>query len=258
MATDTLACKVNDAVIVRAGARASAVLRRSATLRRGLDQMACSIYAFDAYGTLFDVHAAVRRHAAALGPDAPAFSALWRAKQLEYSWVRSMAGRYADFWTLTEQALDFAFSAFPSADRSLRTVLLDAYRKLDCYPEVPEVIRGLKKLGKQLAILSNGTPRMLASAVSAAGLDGCFDTVLSVDAVRAYKTDSRVYDLLATHFRVYPQAISFQSSNRWDIAGAAAFGLRTVWINRAGAADEYADMPPAAVLPTLDGLLRLD
>ena len=219
--------------------------------------MACSVFAFDAYGTLFDVHAAVRRHAAALGPDAGPFSALWRAKQLEYSWVRSLAGRYQDFWRLTEQALDFAFASFPTVDPALRPMLVEAYRRLDCFPEVPELIRGLKQDGKQLAILSNGTPAMLASAAAAAGLDGCFDAVLSVDAVRAYKADQRVYDLVTTHFRVYPDAVSFQSSNRWDVAGATAFGFRTVWINRTGAPDEYPDLPPAAILPSLEGLLRL-
>jgi 2-haloacid dehalogenase len=220
--------------------------------------MACSVYAFDAYGTLFDVHAAVRRHAAALGPDAARLSELWRAKQLEYSWVRSLAGRYLDFWTLTEQALDFALAAFPGVDRSLRAALLDAYRGLDCYPEVPELIRALRSRGRKLAILSNGSPEMLASAVSAAGLDGCFDAVLSVDPVRTYKSDQRVYDLVTTHFRCYPEAVSFQSSNRWDVAGATVYGLRTVWINRASAPDEYSDMPAAAVLPSLQGLLRLD
>lgn len=219
--------------------------------------MACSIFAFDAYGTLFDVHAAVRRHAAALGPDAGQFSALWRAKQLEYSWVRTLAGKYQDFWSLTEQALDYAFAAFPGTDSALRPLLLEAYRRLDCYAEVPELIRGLREQGKRLAILSNGTPDMLASAVAAAGLDGCFDAVLSVDEVRAYKSDLRVYDLVTTHFRVYPEAVSFQSSNRWDIAGATAFGLRTVWINRAGSPDEYPDLRPAAVLRSLEGLLRL-
>jgi 2-haloacid dehalogenase len=219
--------------------------------------MACSVYAFDAYGTLFDVHAAVRRHAGALGPDAAAISALWRSKQLEYTWVRTLAGRYRDFWALTEQSLDFALASFPSADKGLRTTLLEAYRRLDCYPEVPELIRALKQGGKQLAILSNGTPEMLQSAVAAAGLDGCFDAILSVDTVRAYKTDQRVYDLVTTRFRVYPEAVSFQSSNRWDIAGAAAFGLRTVWINRTGAPEEYSDLAPAAVLPSLKGLLAL-
>ena len=219
--------------------------------------MACSIYAFDAYGTLFDVHAAVRRHAAALGPEAAQISALWRAKQLEYSWVRTLAGRYQDFWALTEQALDYALATHKVADASLRATLLEAYRNIDCYPEVPELIRSLKQQGKQLAILSNGTPGMLASAVAAAGLDGCFDAVLSVDDVRAYKADQQVYDLVTTHFRVYPEAVSFQSSNRWDIAGATVFGLRTVWINRSGAPDEYSDLAPAAVLPSLEGLLRL-
>jgi 2-haloacid dehalogenase len=219
--------------------------------------MAFSIYVFDAYGTLFDVHAAVRRHAEALGPEAAQISALWRAKQLEYSWVRTLAGRYRDFWSLTEEALDFAFAAFPSADPALKPTLLEAYRRLDCYPEVPELIRGLKRQGRQLAILSNGTPDMLAAAISAAGLDGCFDAVLSVDSIRGYKADPRVYEMATTHFRVYPDAISFQSSNRWDVAGARAYGLRAVWINRAGTPDEYFDLAPAAVLPSLEGLLRL-
>ena len=103
-------------------------------------------YVFDAYGTLFDVHAAVRKHSARIGPDGPLLSEIWRAKQLEYSWVRALMGAYVDFWALTEQALDFAFSKVPSADRALRTDLLDAYRRLDCYPEVPSVLRALKDL----------------------------------------------------------------------------------------------------------------
>jgi 2-haloacid dehalogenase len=220
--------------------------------------MACSVYAFDAYGTLFDVHAAVRRHADAVGPDAARLSEIWRAKQLEYSWVRTLTGRYLDFWTLTEQALDFAYASVPSANPTMRSRLLDAYRSLDCYPEVPELLRGMKQEGKQLAILSNGSPDMLGDAVAAAGLEGALDAVLSVDELRSYKTDRRVYDLVTTRFRVYPQAVSFQSSNRWDIAGATAYGLRTVWINRIGAPDEYSDLPPSAVLPSLHGLLGLD
>jgi 2-haloacid dehalogenase len=219
--------------------------------------VACSVFAFDAYGTLFDVHAAVRRHAAALGPDAARFSELWRAKQLEYSWVRSLAGRYRDFWSLTEDALDTAFAAFPEADRGLRAGLLDAYRALECYPEVPEMLRALKLAGRHLAILSNGTPDMLETAIAAAGLSGLFDAVLSVDPLAVYKTDPRAYELVTTHFRVYPDAVSFQSSNRWDIAGATAFGFRTVWINRARAPEEYPDQPPFAVLPSLEGLLKL-
>ena len=122
---------------------------------------------------------------------------------------------------------------------------------------MPELIRALKREGKQLAILSNGTPEMLRAAVAAAGLEGSFDAILSVDTLGVYKTDRHVYDLVTTHFRVYPDAVSFQSSNRWDVAGATAYGFRTVWINRSGAPDEYPDMSPAAVLPSLEGLLKL-
>lgn len=219
--------------------------------------MAYPVYIFDAYGTLFDVHAAVRRHEAAIGPDAAAFSAHWRAKQLEYSWVRALMNRYQDFWALTEQALDNAFATFPSANRSVRDDLLSAYQKLDCYPEVPQVMRALKDAGRELAILSNGSPGMLEAAVSAAGLESIFSEIFSVDAIRTYKTDERVYELATTHFRVYPESISFQSSNRWDIAGATAFGFRSVWINRSRAPDEYSDLPAAAVLSSLDGLRDL-
>jgi 2-haloacid dehalogenase len=219
--------------------------------------MACSVYAFDAYGTLFDVHAAVRRHAAAVGPDAARLSEIWRAKQLEYMWVRTLSRRYRDFWTLTEQALDFAFASVPSANRASRADLLDAYRRLDCYPEAPHVIAALKADGKHVAILSNGSPTILSEAVTAAGLDGLFNAVISVDEVGVYKTDRRVYELVTSRFHVEPAAVSFQSSNRWDIAGATAYGFRTVWINRTGAPDEYADLPPAAVLPSLEGLLGI-
>lgn len=220
--------------------------------------MPTSVYVFDAYGTLFDVHAAVRRHVAAVGADADRLSDLWRRKQLEYSWIRSLMGRYRDFWTLTEDALDYAFAAVPSADPALRDALLDAYRTLDVYPEVYEVLTSLKAAGARLAILSNGTPKMLASAVCNARLDGVLDEVISVDSIGRYKTAPEVYDLVTTAFRVYPEAVSFQSSNRWDVAGATAYGFRTVWVNRTGQPDEYFDLPAAAVLPNLEGLPALD
>jgi 2-haloacid dehalogenase len=219
--------------------------------------MSASAYVFDAYGTLFDVHAAVRKHAEAVGPDAALLSEIWRQKQLEYSWVRTLMGRYQDFWSLTEQALDYAFQRVPSADTSTKAQLLEAYHRLDCYGEVPQVLKSLKDTGAKLAILSNGSPAMLEGAVNAAGLDGVLDEVFSVDALRVYKADERVYDMVTTHFRIYPEAVSFQSSNRWDIAGATAFGFRTVWINRSGLPDEYLDLPPAAVLSDLNGLAAL-
>lgn len=215
-----------------------------------------SAYVFDAYGTLFDVHAAVRRHAEKIGPDGQALSEIWRAKQLEYSWTRTLMGAYADFWRLTEQALDFALKKVPSADPALRGDLLDAYWHLDCYPEVPAVLKALKADGARLAILSNGSPAMLAAAVKSAALDQVLDDVFSVDAIRRFKTDPAVYDMVTTSWRIYPNAASFQSSNRWDVAGAAKFGFRTVWVNRGGQPDEYPDLAPDLILPSLEGLLK--
>jgi 2-haloacid dehalogenase len=216
--------------------------------------MQYSAYVFDAYGTLFDVHAAVRRHAGEIGPDGQLLSEIWRAKQLEYSWVRTLMGSYTDFWQLTEQALDFAFRKVPSADPALRDKLLEAYWHLDCYPEVPGVLKALKADGARLAILSNGSPAMLEAAVKSAALETVLDAIFSVDEIRRFKTDPGVYEMVTTAWRLYPDAVSFQSSNRWDVAGAARFGYRTVWINRSGQPDEYADYAPAAILPSLEGL----
>ena len=217
-----------------------------------LSASAHAAYVFDAYGTLFDVHAAVRRHSADIGPDGPLLSDIWRTKQLEYSWVRSLMGAYVDFWQLTEQALDFALARVPSVDASHRASLLEAYWKLDCYPEVPTVLKGLKDRGAKLAILSNGSPEMLDSAVKNAALDTILDDVFSVDELRTFKATPAVYEMVTTAYRLYPEAVSFQSSNRWDIAGAKKFGFRTVWINRTSNPDEYLDYSPDAVLPDLN------
>ncbi len=216
--------------------------------------MSYAAYVFDAYGTLFDVHAAVRRHAGDVGPSGSAFSDMWRIKQLEYSWTRSLMGAYQDFWSLTEQALDYCFQRFPEVNPSLREKLLESYWKLDCYPEVPQVLKNLKANGAKVAILSNGSPAMLDSAVKNSALESIVDDVFSVDALKIFKTAPEVYDMIATSYRLYPDAISFQSSNRWDIAGAAKFGFRTVWINRNGLPDEYADLAPSLILPALNGL----
>lgn len=218
--------------------------------------MSYAAYVFDAYGTLFDVHAAVRRHAGDVGPDGQLFSDVWRSKQLEYSWVRALMGTdsYQDFWQLTEQALDYSFWRVPSVSPKLREKLLEAYWKLDCYPEVPVVLKGLKAQGARIAILSNGSPKMLAAAVKNSALDNIIDDVFSVDEVKTFKTAPPVYELVTTNYRLYPEAVSFQSSNRWDVAGATKFGFRTVWINRANQPDEYADCGPSLILPSLNGL----
>jgi len=211
-------------------------------------------YVFDAYGTLFDVHAAIARHRVAVGPDADRFSELWRTKQLEYTWTLTLAGRYADFWTLTQRALDFCFGRFPAVDRGLRDGLLRAYLELGAYADAKNVLRTLKARGERTAILSNGTPAMLAAAVEAAGLKAELDAVLSVDVLKMFKPRMEVYALVTKEFSCVPAEVIFVSSNRWDAMGATTFGFRTVWINRGKNPDEYADCPPVAALPDLIGV----
>ncbi|WP_288586717.1 haloacid dehalogenase type II [uncultured Methylobacterium sp.] len=210
---------------------------------------------FDAYGTLLDVHSAVQRHAAAIGPRSQALSETWRQKQLEYSWVLSLCGRYAPFWTLTERALDFALARHPDIDAGVRDALLTAYRSLDAYEEVPDTLDALRRAGLKTAILSNGDPAMLGAAVAAAGLTGRLDAVLSVDPAGIFKTAPRAYDLAPQALAVERERIVFLSSNRWDIAGAAAYGFAPVWVNRTGQPDEYPDLAPVRVIRSLDGLL---
>ena len=210
---------------------------------------------FDAYGTLFDVHSAVARNMADVGPDAARFSEIWRAKQLEYSWVLSLASRYEPFWTLTEKALDYAFARFPQIDRSIRPLLLEAYRRLDAYPDVRDTLRALRVQGLRTGILSNGDPSMLNAAVASAGLADDFDTILSVDAAQVFKTSPRTYELVLQALPVAATEVVFVSSNRWDIAGAAAFGFTPVWVNRAGLPDEYAELAPSAVVRSLGELV---
>ena len=160
---------------------------------------------FDAYGTLFDVHSAVGRHADRL-PDASAVSLLWRTKQLEYTWLRSLMGRYVDFWQITGDALDFALDTYRVADAALKDDLMQAYLELSCYPEVPAVLNELKSRGFRCAVLSNGSPEMLGSAVKNSGLDDVFDAVISIDAIGIYKPDPRVYPVSYTHLTLPPKA----------------------------------------------------
>jgi 2-haloacid dehalogenase len=214
-------------------------------------------YVFDAYGTLFDVHAALARHRAEAGPEAERFSEIWRTKQLEYTWTLTLAGSYVDFWTLTERALDYAFGRVPAVDRALRPKLLEAYFKLDAFPEAAEALAALKSRGLQLAILSNGSPPMLAAATEASGLGGSLDAVLSVDTVRVYKPRPEVYALVTDRFRIAPQEVVFVSSNRWDVMGAASFGFRAVWVNRGRMPDEYPDRPPEHTIASLAELSAL-
>ena len=215
-------------------------------------------FVFDAYGTLFDVHAAIARYRDAAGPDADRFSEIWRTKQLEYAWMLSAAGHYVDFWTLTERALDHAFARVPSVDRTLRATLLDAYFKLDAFPDARAALTALKAKGLRTAILSNGNPRMLAAAVDAAGIGADLDAVLSVDAIRIYKPRPEVYRLVTDAFALAPAEVAFVSSNRWDVMGATAFGFRCVWVNRANMPDEYPEFAPVKVVRELSALATLE
>ncbi len=214
-------------------------------------------YVFDAYGTLFDVHAAIARHGVAAGPEAARFSEIWRSKQLEYAWTMTLAGQYADFWTLTERALDYAFVRVPSVERALRPKLLEAYLRLDAFADAADALARLKPQGVRLAILSNGIPRMLDAAVEASGLGNLLDAVFSVDAVRLYKPRPEVYALAANGLNLAAQDIVFVSSNRWDIMGATAFGFRSVWVNRTNLPDEYCEHPPERVVASLSQLPSL-
>lgn len=212
---------------------------------------------FDAYGTLFDVHSAAARCRDALGDRADRLSALWRQKQLEYTWLRSLMGRHADFAQVTAEALDYALAAVGSADPDLRRRLLDMYRRLDAFAEVPGVLGRLRRAGLPTAILSNGSPAMLDSAVGSARLGDLLDLVLSVESVGIYKPHPSVYRLAVDRLGVPAGRICFLSSNGWDAAGAAQFGFRVVWVNRYGQPPERLPAGPEALLEDLSGLPAL-
>ena len=209
---------------------------------------------FDAYGTLFDVHS-VMEAGRAVTDDPAALSTLWRQKQLEYTWLRSLMGRYEDFWAVTEAALTFACRRLGLAvSPAQRARLLDAYLTLDPFPEVRAVLPRLA--ARPCAILSNGSPRMLAAAVAHGGIGGHLRAVISVDEVRIFKPSPLVYALGAARLGLPREVIGFVSSNGWDVAGAGAFGFRTVWVNRQGTPPEELGVVPDLEVRDLAGLAR--
>jgi len=212
---------------------------------------------FDAYGTLFDVHSAVGKHRARLGDVADQVSAVWRTKQLEYTWLRSLMGRHADFWQVTREALDFAFEMHAVKDSELGADLMEAYLQLTCYPEVPAALAELKERGFQIAILSNGTPAMLEAAVKNSRLEEVIPQIFSVETVGVFKPDARVYQIAVDKLSLKPEEIVFQSSNAWDAAGAAAFGLKVAWINRFGQSPERLPGKPQVEIKDLSELPKL-
>ncbi len=210
---------------------------------------------FDAYGTLLNVHAAMQRHADAIGPHWQRISHEWRAKQLEYSWVRSIAGErhHKDFWTLTENALDVVMARH-QLDPSLRASLLEAYRNLPPYPEVPAMLARLKELGIGTGILSNGGPAMVTEAATAAGLAPLLDAILSAESAGIFKPDRRVYGLGTAHFSGPANNIAFVSANAWDAFGARSFGYRVYWLQRPGEPDDYDVAASSTVITDLASL----
>jgi 2-haloacid dehalogenase len=218
------------------------------------------LFVFDAYGTLFDVVGAVRQTMAAEPRHATIWPALaddWRRKQLEYTWLRAIMGAHADFAEVVANALDWALDARGLADAALRDSLLAAFRRLPCFPETPTALSALAKRGKRLAILSNGTPTMLAETIAAAGLEGFFDEVISVERAGVYKPDARVYALVEAATGVPPARVAFVSANGWDVAGAARFGFTTAWINRAGMPIDRLPHGPAHIITDLTQLESL-
>ncbi len=206
---------------------------------------------FDAYGTLFDVHAPAAALASELGALGDAISAEWRAKQLEYTWLRSLMGRYVDFAQVTADALDYVLAAHGLGGSPVRERLLSLYTSLEPYPDAAACLEALKTAGARTGILSNGSPSMLATAVASAKLGTLLDYVLSVDTVRIYKPSPEVYKLAPNAFGLEPAQIAFVSANAWDCAGAAAFGFRVIHVNRFNQADERLGVSPEAHVANL-------
>jgi 2-haloacid dehalogenase len=209
---------------------------------------------FDAYGTLFDFASAARGCRDVLGDAIEKLTALWRDKQLQYTWLRAVQGRHADFWQVTGDALDFALETLAIEKSGLRDRLMNLYLKLEPFPEVPEVLQRLKAAGLRTAILSNGSPTMLDAVVQASGLSTHIDTVLSVEAVGVYKPHAKVYQLAVDRLGIAAAAIAFQSSNAWDAYAASAFGMQVVWCNRYGQRPERL---PGAPDRTVESLAEL-
>lgn len=212
---------------------------------------------FDAYGTLFDVASAARTLADELGPQWQPLAETWRAKQLNYSWLRSLMGAHADFWQVTTDALDFALEERGLQDAGLRQRLLDLYLNLACYPEVPAMLQQLKDAGFVTGILSNGAPAMLEAACRSAGIDTLIDHLISVEDVGIYKPDARIYRLAMEKLVLPAQAIAFHSSNGWDIHAGKRAGFYAIWINRSGQPAERLPNPPDVVLHSLAEVPRV-
>ena len=212
---------------------------------------------FDAYGTLFDLNGAVAAVSTTLGDRAADLLRVWRGKQLEYTWLRSMMGRHADFSQVTREALAYACAAIGSDVDGLEAALLDAFFHLPAYPDAEPLLRAVRARDLRTAVLSNGTPAMLDAGLRSTGLAPLLDAVLSVEEVGIYKPSPAVYRHASAALAIAPEALAFVSANAWDIAGASSAGLRAIWINRTGAPPERLPYGPAVEVESLAAIADL-
>ena len=233
------------------------VAQGSGETRMTIRREAIRACVFDAYGTLFDVASACARCAPALGSKTQGLASLWREKQLQYTWLRTLQNRYADFWQVTAEALEYAMDTLGVQDANLREQLLQSYLRLSAFPEVPETLQVLKQSGYALVILSNGSPSMLAAAVEHAGVGGLLDMVISVDEVGVYKPHPKVYGRATERLGLTALQICFFSSNAWDAYAASAFGMQVVWCNRYGQRSERLPGAPDAQISDLSQVQTL-
>ena len=211
---------------------------------------------FDAYGTLFDVNSAAEKCKDKIGDKWETFSNYWRTTQLEYTWLRSLMKRHKDFWQITEDSLDKSMLTF-KIDKSMRNELLNLYKELSTFPEVKSVLEELKKKSIKLAILSNGTPSLLSNLVKNSNLENLFDDVFSIEEVKIYKPDPKVYDIPVNKYKVKKEEITFLSANTWDVSGGGNYGYNAIWVNRCNNVFDKLDYTPKYEIKNLKELLDL-
>ena len=211
---------------------------------------------FDAYGTLFDVNSAAEKCKEKIGGQWETFANYWRTTQLEYTWLRSLMKRHKDFWQITEDSLDKSMLTF-KIDKSMRNELLNLYKELSTFPEVKSVLEELKKKSIKLAILSNGTPSLLSNLVKNSNLENLFDDVFSIEEVKIYKPDPKVYDIPINKYKVKKEEITFLSANTWDVSGGGNYGYNAIWVNRTNNVFDKLDYTPKYEVKNLKELLDL-
>jgi len=211
---------------------------------------------FDAYGTLFDINSAAEKCKDKIGNKWEGFANYWRTTQLEYTWLRSLMNRHKDFWQVTEDSLDKSMKTF-KIDSSMRKELLDLYKKLSTFPEVKEVLNNLKEKDYKLSILSNGTSALLNELIKSNNLDNIFDDIFSIEEVKIYKPDSKVYDLPIKKYQIKKDEVAFLSANTWDVSGGGNYGYSSIWINRNNNIFDNLDYKPKNEVKNLRQLLDI-